>query len=206
MLTLCDLNFSYQSYEDSSESLLKDLNHTFPTTGLCHLKAPNGFGKTTLLKILSGLIYPQKGKITFNKAPLISKHISLMPSNYDSFFWHLTGMENLELFSSLNGKKWRHSMYHQKFMSIENYQRSLKTKFSHCSTGMKQILNYARVFSKEANILLLDEPFQGLDKKTKYFLSSHLDELKGTKLIIIATHEDLSLSWDHEYTMSHSNV
>lgn len=198
MLKVKDLTFSYSN----GHKVLENASFNLEAPSLCLLKSPNGSGKTTLFRILSGLIENKKGLITFNDQPLEESQVSLMSSNYNSSFFHLNGEETLALFSSLNKVKWIESPFHQRLLENENYQKALKTKFSLCSTGMKQILNFARALSKDAPILLLDEPFQGLDRESRKSLSTYLKELSKDRLIVIATHEDLDLDWDHKLELS----
>lgn len=192
MLEVQNINFKYPS----SEIIFSDLSFDLPNTSLIHLKGTNGCGKTTLLKILSHLIIPNSGKITFSKKVLSESDVAYMPSQPESSFVQLTGKETLDLFSRLNKSASISESYLEHLSKIETFQKALETKFAFCSTGMKQIINFARVLSKNAPILLLDEPFHGLDTETKEKLAPLFEELKEKSLILLTSHEDPFLNVD----------
>lgn len=189
MLELKDIAFSYPK----GEFLFDNLNLCLEDKGLVHIKGENGSGKTTLLKIISALITPPKGEVKFKDSPLNSEHCSYMPAQPESTFLQLTGRETLEFFSSLNGSTWFGNPYRLSLEGLATFQKAAKTKQLFCSTGMKQIINFARTLTKEAEVYLFDEPLKGLDKESRKEVLSIIQDLADNKLVLLTGHEDLSI-------------
>jgi len=125
---------------------------------------PNGIGKTTLLKIIAGLIKPTKGIIAFHQ----KQKIGFVTSEERSFFWRLSAYDNLDFFASLCNidRKIRKAkiIYFLDLFEMKNYKDKL---FLYLSSGMKQKLNLIRSIIIEPNLLLLDEPLKNLDNISK---------------------------------------
>ena len=133
------------------------------------LVGPNGAGKTTLVKLLSTLIIPTYGTICVNGYDIkheieIKKSIGLSTSDERSFYWRLTGRQNLQFFSSLYNLPKR--------LAIERIESTLEQveltkmadkRFHSYSTGMRQRLAIARAMLTKPKIIFLDEPSKGLD-------------------------------------------
>lgn len=130
----------------------------------------NGTGKTTLLKLIAGLLYPTKGKIQVNKFDTISrnlearKNVGYVLNEERSFYWRLTGRENLEFFGSmdnLRGKIFQKKISELiKLVELEEAESMLVSGYS---SGMKQKLAIARGLLCDPKILILDEPTRALD-------------------------------------------
>ena len=139
----------------------------------------NGSGKTTLLKCISNLIVDYQGEIELDGKLAFSIE---SPTFYDD----LTVFTNLTLFSELAGS--------QK-VSIEEALQQVKLKdaknkkFKQLSLGMKQKLSIARILLDNSDIILLDEPFNGLDILTKEQLKELMIMLRSRgKLLIVSSH------------------
>lgn len=197
MFEVKNLSFQYPS----SEKIFFNFSFELPAHGLFHLAGPNGRGKTTLLKIISQLIVLKEGEITFNGKRLESSAVSYMPSQPESSFHQLTGKETLDLFCRLNKEAELPESVLNHLGTLENFQKALETKFAFCSTGMKQIINLGRAFSKRTPILLLDEPLHGLDTETKKHLADLFTEVKKDHLILITSHDQLNLPIDQSFTL-----
>ncbi len=156
---------------------------------------PNGAGKTTLLKIISTLILPDKGKVTVKGFPVgkndekIKSLIGLVSPQERSFYWRLTGLQNLEFFAALYGlsKKETKSRVNQLF-KLFNIDYGTKRLDSY-SSGMKRKFSLVRALLHNPDILLLDEPIKSLDYNSTYELKQCLLDRKSEgKTIILATH------------------
>ena len=140
---------------------------------------PNGAGKSTLIKILSNVIENYTGKIS------ISANIRYVPEN-SVFFPNLTGFENLRYYARISG---RTDDDIQKIMKKLDLQDS-KIIANGFSKGMKRKLDIARALIYESNILIMDEPFDGLEPKICDELISILLELRSTGYsFLISSHE-----------------
>ncbi len=163
---------------------------------ICALIGPNGSGKTTLLKILATLITPSDGiarvcgEDVTHIPNWIRTKIGFISSEERSFFWRLTGKQNLRFFASLykmNGP--------EKDRRINNLSEKLglngfaDRRFSDYSTGMKQALAIVRGFIHDPEVLLLDEPTRSLSPDTAKRLHEVIrDEAKNGKTFLIASH------------------
>ncbi len=156
---------------------------------------PNGAGKTTILKILSTLMKPSSGEFYINdydprEDPNEIRRSMGMISHSPFLYDELTPMENLQFF----GK-----MFNVNHLKLEKISKDLikKVGLSHrmydrvetFSRGMKQRLSIARAIIHDPEILLLDEPYTGLDQNASDLLEKILKEFKKKKgTIILATH------------------
>lgn len=183
MLKVLGLDFSYCP----ANKLFQNVCFQLPEKGLVIINGDNGSGKTTLLRILSSYIIPSRGEMSFNNKTLNKNMSSLMTSQQDSFFFHLTGKESLELFANLN-KNPNEIWTQEKFKNCLTLQKALSTKFAYCSTGMKQVLNFFRTINKKSALYLFDEPFRALDDKTKRLCQNEIMELAKNSLVLVAGH------------------
>jgi ABC-2 type transport system ATP-binding protein len=134
------------------------------------LLGPNGAGKTTLLKIIATLLAPTSGQVLINgvdmKKDSIAARRSLGMVNSDerSFYWRLTGRQNLNFFAALYGipervAKERIAM----LLEVLGLTYAADRKFHGYSSGMKQKLAIARGLMNEPRVVLYDEPTRALD-------------------------------------------
>lgn len=162
------------------------------------LLGPNGAGKTTLVKILSTLIQPTSGNARVNGYDLqqdtaIKATIGLVTSDERSFYWRLSGRQNLEFFARLQGipanqvKERVATVLEKVELEAEADQRFLVY-----STGMRQRLSIARALLKEPRLLFLDEPTKGLDplvtRHLRYLIRDELVDRQGIT-VLLTTHD-----------------
>ncbi len=162
------------------------------------LLGPNGAGKTTLLKILACLILPTEGSAVVNGARIgaedraVKQSIGFVTSDERSFYWRLTGAENLAFFASLYGLGPAEALGRSRQL-IESMELAAvaATQFMNYSSGMKQRLAIARALLHDPPILCLDEPTRSLDpiaaKHLRRFVAERLCRDRG-KTVILATH------------------
>ena len=162
------------------------------------LLGPNGAGKTTLLKILSTLVLPGSGDAFvagFNvkkDGRQIRKSIGYVISEERSFYWRLTGRQNLIFFAKLNNIPSSEAEQQIKrlldFMDLEDNADKM---FKDYSTGMRQKLAIARGLLTEPKIIFMDESTNGLDPVSshnlKLLIKEKLVEKEG-KTVLFATH------------------
>lgn len=161
---------------------------------------PNGAGKSTLLKILSAQTRPTKGKVYFAGIDL-----SNQPNNFRKTFGvvsHLPFLyENLSAFDNLKfyGKLYGVDNIEAKVEDILKKVELLDRKNDYVrgySRGMLQRLSIARALIHDPEIILLDEPYTGLDQHASYILTNILrEQFKNNKTIIMVTH-NLSRGYD----------
>ena len=175
------------------------VNLQLPENEKFWLQGENGSGKTTLLRLLNGSLYPSEGQVFIDKKnsrkhrAQVAKLVSLAPAQSDGFYPRLTGAENLKLFSRFwNISHDRFNIFINHWSQIPNFRKTLSTRFYESSTGMRQILNLALAFLASAPVLLLDEPFQGLDASTLDFIQSEISLCEST--VIMASHNEKGVS------------
>jgi ABC-2 type transport system ATP-binding protein len=131
---------------------------------------PNGAGKTTLLKLIGGLLFPTEGEVfvngrsTLDQSTATRRSVGFVFNEERSFFWRLTGAQNLEFFGALDnlhGQELRDRVEH--LLQLVGLQDDGDKLVSAYSTGMKQRLALARVLLAEPEVLILDEPTRALD-------------------------------------------
>ncbi len=142
-----------------------DLNLLVPSAGVYGFLGPNGAGKTTAIRMLLGLIRPDAGEVRLFGQPLNSKHRVLMSRvgalvEAPSLYAHLTGRENLEVTRRLLG-----SPRHLIDVALETIKltRDANRRVREYSLGMRQRLGLALALLNKPELLILDEPTNGLD-------------------------------------------
>lgn len=162
------------------------------------LLGPNGAGKTTLIKMLCTLLLPSSGTAVVcgydvvQAARRVRETIGLVASDERSFYWRLTGRQNLRFFAALHGLhgKAPESVI-EELAELLNLRDVLDQRFAEYSTGMRQRLAIARGLIKRPRVLFMDEPTKGVDPlNTQALLTLIRDGVAGHlgKTILITTH------------------
>lgn len=153
----------------------------------------NGAGKTTLMKMMLSLISTTEGAITIFNKPLLEYKEEIYPRigaliETPGFYLNLTGSENLKVFARLRGETSQDSV--KKSLDVVGLPYQDKKSFSSYSLGMKQRLGIANAILNDPELLILDEPINGLDpigiQEIRHFLRKLCHE-EG-KTIIISSH------------------
>lgn len=151
----------------------------------------NGSGKSVFLKILCGFYMPTVGEILFDGKNYTKKN-RFYPAlgaliEKPMFLPNLTGFENLELLASIKNKITKEDIL-DALKKVDLLDEKDK-KYKKYSLGMKQKLGIAQAFMEKPDVIILDEPFNGVEEETAIALRNMLKELKKQgKLIILATH------------------
>ncbi len=153
----------------------------------------NGAGKTTTMKMLLGLIQPTSGEVTIWGKPLAANERKLLPRigsliESPGFYPNLTATENLRIFATLRGVPGRSAI--RDALDLVGLPYRDKKLFSQYSLGMKQRLAIALAVMHDPELLILDEPINGLDPigiaEVRSFIRALCDE-RG-KTILISSH------------------
>jgi ABC-2 type transport system ATP-binding protein len=159
---------------------------------------PNGAGKTTLIKILCTLILPTGGEARVDgfdvvkESGRVRESIGLVTTDERSFYWRLTGRQNLEFFASL------HNFYSDdardmvdELLGVVDLKFAADERFLNYSAGMKQRMAIARGLLNEPAVLFMDEPTRSLDpgaaQGLRNFIKDEIVRERG-KTIFISTH------------------
>lgn len=170
--------------------VLKDINYTFKQGNIYGLIGKNGSGKTMLLKAMSGFLRPSNGKVIVNDQELylkeeFPKDMGVMIGNCE-YIKDMTGKDNLKYLASLL-KKIDDDRINEviDIVNLTDEKDKLVKKYS---LGMKQKLGIAQAIMEYPKILLLDEPFNGIDNESVSKIKKYLCSIKKDTIIIIATH------------------
>jgi len=175
MITIKDLDISYNSKNKVIDSLCLSLRED-TIHGIVGL---NGAGKTTLLNAIFGLKKVASGEIIYSGEKITKRDIAYLVSE-NFFYSNITGREYLALFKNklFNTDKWNELFLLPLDQIIDSY-----------STGMKKKLALLSLLKQDKPIMILDEPFNGLDIETCRIMRSILLRLKEkNKTIIITSH------------------
>ncbi|MBF6978562.1 ATP-binding cassette domain-containing protein [Aerococcaceae bacterium zg-BR22] len=185
-----------------NQVLFTDFNYIFEGGKIYGLVGHNGSGKTVLMKIICGLLRPNSGEVWYNHDQLIGKNIPFLPSlgtilETPGFLDNCTGFENLKQLALIDNKI--DDQVIRNTMELLGLDPLSKKKVKTYSLGMRQKLALSQAIMENPEVLILDEPMNGLDKASVQLVRQLLDELKRRgKLIILASHtqEDIQLLCD----------
>ncbi|UCE13934.1 MAG: ABC transporter ATP-binding protein [Candidatus Heimdallarchaeota archaeon] len=160
----------------------------------------NGAGKSTLLKIIALLIKPTNGKIELfgndveENQHSFKRDIGTLLSH--SFFYEdMTGRENLEFYLKMNRKVNDYTKVIDKAVERYNLKFFIDRPIHELSTGMAKKLELLRVaLPNLPRLVLLDEPFSGLDVENKQFIKQIIAERESNTTVIICSHDFDSIS------------
>ena len=153
------------------------------------LQGVNGSGKTMLLRLISGLIYPTKGHVLID-GKMLGSDLEFPPSigfliENPTFLPQYTGAENLQMLSSLH-----QMMPTAQIESVLQRVGLHDTKYKKYSLGMKQRLGIAAAVFEQPDIILLDEPTNALDESGITMLENVIqDETSRGATIVMASHD-----------------
>ncbi len=173
---------------------LRKISLDFSEFGIQGLFGSNGAGKTTLMRVIATLLRPHEGTISvmgFNpqeEPEEVKRRIGLVGDKV-LLYEELTGIENLRFYSKLHG------LTEEFFESqIEDLaprfaiKSWLEEPVKNLSTGLKKRLDIVRSLLHNPELLLLDEPFSGLDKDTTNDFQEYLNEYRNKRTTIVTTH------------------
>ncbi len=173
------------------DQVLKNINHNFEAGKVHGIIGNNGSGKTVLFKCICGFMHPNSGEILVN-GTVIGKGRDF-PENTGiiiespGFLPNLTGFRNLQILASLNGRIKKSDIV--QVLELVGLSPTLKKPVSKYSLGMRQRLGIAQAIMENPQLLILDEPFNGLDKHGVAHIRKLLLELKKQgKTILLASH------------------
>jgi len=190
-LQIENLRYSY----DGNKYILRNFNLSINKNEVIKIIGPNGSGKTTFLKILMGIIddenlvyaaYLNGKQVKFSD---IKFKFSYVPDRI-YLLENLSGFKNIKFFSYIfNENEYTKKVY--EFCNLLNIDMYLKQPILEYSAGMRQKLFIAMMLAKNAELYLMDEPFNSLDKESKVALANIICEMKKQdKSFLIVSHSD----------------
>ncbi|CAN5176989.1 hypothetical protein BH11PAT4_BH11PAT4_3180 [soil metagenome] len=169
---------------------VKDISFSVAPGEVLGIVGPNGAGKTTTIKIILGLLQPDKGTITMfgesNTVASVKQRIGYMPEN-PSFYNHLTGRELTTFAGELFGiEKKALTKRVDELMKLVGLQKAADRQLSGYSKGMLQRVCLAQALVNKPEVLFLDEPLDGLDPLGRIQMRKIIETVKaeGTAIIL----------------------
>ena len=167
-----------------AKAVLRDLDLDVAERDLLVVTGPNGSGKSTLLALCAGLLAPTRGELEVKAERGRIGYLAHEPLVYRE----LTALENLDLY----GRLYRVPERRERIgMLLERYGlwEARRERVATLSRGMQQRLALCRTLLHEPDLLLLDEPYAGLDEEGAELLDGELRALAGTRTLVLATHD-----------------
>lgn len=185
--------------ERGDRTLFSGLNFSIEPGELIHVKGHNGSGKTSLLRILSGLMLQAEGEVLWG-----TENIRKLRDEYQKnllYIGHLPGikgdltaLENLQVNNALSGNVVEEDQAWQALGKIGLRGREdLPARV--LSQGQQRRVALSQMLVSKAKLWILDEPFTALDVKAVAMLQSVLEEhINGNGMIILTTHQDFAVN------------
>lgn len=178
------------------KSVLKNVSMIAKPGQLIHISGINGSGKSTIFKIVTGLLEADSGKVELDHGDVIGALIE-----NPSFLEYESAMTNLHFLANLNhryNEKRVRSLLQQFELDPDDSQAIAKY-----SVGMRQKVGIIQAVMEEQNIILLDEPTRGIDQESIGQFLTLLNRLKQeNKTVIIASHDQIDeINYDQDLTL-----
>ncbi len=179
----------YKSF--GKETVLEDVSLSIPPGEIAGVVGNNGSGKTVLMKCICGFLRPDKGSVTVNGIR-VGRDRDFPPSlgiiiETPGFIPNMSGYRNLKTLASLRGLIGKREI--MAALDRVGLSKSARKAVSKYSLGMRQRLGIAQAVMEDPEVLILDEPFNGLDKTTAEDMRGLLLELRDRgKAILLASH------------------
>ncbi|MCR4941424.1 MAG: ABC transporter ATP-binding protein [Campylobacter sp.] len=198
-ISIKNLDFSYDG-----ELVLKNVNLEFNTSDFLAIIGPNGGGKSTLLKLILGLLKPSAGELkVFGKKPSQScKTIGYVPQSFalnQAFPLKvidvvLMGLIEKKLFGFYSKEQQEIAMECLKMVAMDEFSQNL---IANLSGGQRQRVYIARALASQAKILVLDEPTASVDTKTQAEIYALLKRIntKGCGIVLVSHDANIALGF-----------
>lgn len=194
-LSVKNLSKSYKSSPfQLPKKVLHNISFQVPSGGMTGFLGINGSGKSTTIKCLLELVYPDSGDVLFFGEKIsakVKKRISFLPEK-PQLYDHLTGEEFLKFTLELSGdfsSKEIQSRTQEYLEKVQLYD-ARKSKIREYSKGMYQRIGLAQAISRKADFIILDEPMSDLDPAGRHLVKSILKDIqsKGETTVFLSSH------------------
>lgn len=179
----------YKSF--GKETVLKDVSFTIPPGSIYGVVGNNGSGKTVLMKCICGFMKCDRGRILVGGRQ-VGKEVDFPDRlgviiETPGFIPNLSGLKNLKILASMKGRITKKEI--RETIRRVGLDPDMKKPVAKYSLGMRQRLGIAQAIMEEPEVLVLDEPFNGLDRYGVVEIRELLKELKADgKSILLASH------------------
>ena len=193
-IEVADLTVAYRE-----QPVLWDVDLTVPAGVLMGIVGPNGAGKTTLIKAILGLVRPAAGRILVNGRPYAEQRrlVAYVPQR-ESVDWDFpTSVLDVVMMGRYGTLGWvRRPARRERERALDALAKVgmdalADRQISQLSGGQQQRVFLARALVQDAQIFLMDEPFQGVDATTERAVVELLHQLRAARKTVVAVHHDL---------------
>jgi ABC-2 type transport system ATP-binding protein len=169
-----------------AEEIIHKISLTLTEPSIYVVLGPNGAGKTTLFRTISGILKPFSGKVTLDDIDLFNSkeargrlaylsHLNALPEE-------MTVFNTLKYYADIEGGDVEHTLDLLKLTELRN------KKFSSLSQGQKKRVSVGKIFLRERDLYLLDEPTSNVDPKISKEIRELLIELSKNKFVLYSSH------------------
>lgn len=198
-----------KNYDNTA--ILNNVSITFEEGKIYGIIGRNGSGKSVLLKVMSGFVKPESGEVIYdgvdiNKEEVFPENVGILLDN-GGFIPSLTGFENLSLLASIN-KKIGDTQIND-YLEKVNLTADKNKKYFKYSLGMRKKLGICQAIMENQKYIILDEPFNGIDKDSVNIIFNLFKELKKEgRTFIITSHieDDIKNLFDEVYKVENGEL
>lgn len=180
------------------ERVLKGITHSFEQGKIHGIMGFNGSGKTVMFKCICGFLRPDSGEVIvqgrwIGKDGDFPRSVGMIIEN-PGFLPHVSGFSNLKRLAAIRNQVTDEQI--RESIARVGLDPFSKKKVGQYSLGMRERLGIAQAIMEDPGLLVLDEPFNGLDKRGAQDVCGLLDELRGRgRTILIAAHNMMEIEY-----------
>ena len=167
------LSFSY-----GDKKVFEDYSLEINDSEIVVIMGPSGKGKTTLLKLIAGLLKPDSGSIEGN-----DKNIGMVFQE-DRLVEELSAVANVRLANDISKEKI------EEYLTKVGLEEEMNKPVKELSGGQKRRVALVRAIAGDRDIIIMDEPFTGLDTKLTDTIIDYICDIMNNKTLIIVTHDE----------------
>lgn len=180
------------------ERVLKGITHSFEQGKIHGIMGFNGSGKTVMFKCICGFLRPDSGEVIVQDRRIgkdgdFPRSVGMIIEN-PGFLPHVSGFSNLKRLAAIRNQVTDEQI--RESIARVGLDPFSKKKVGQYSLGMRERLGIAQAIMEDPGLLVLDEPFNGLDKRGAQDVCGLLDELRGRgRTILIAAHNMMEIEY-----------